>query len=131
MRFAKVIDLKNAPLTEQKTYDLFMNFLDSSDCIAVQDDWQAWSKDNEMSRSGKPFIFDSEGVMKKKTLSLFFDDKMTGEEKDIIRPIDLSGRAVPTKDLKGRQLFAVNTTKAALDETYYIRKVLKALARLA
>ncbi len=128
IRFARIIHLKNAPLTEQKVHDLFMNFLTLSNFIAVQDDWHKWSKDGEMGRSGKPFIYDSTGTFIKKTLSLFFDDKITGEEKDIINPLDISGSCAPTQILKGRMLFPVNTTKAALDEEYYIRKVLKGLA---
>ena len=125
IRFSTKINLKDATLTDQNVHALFMNFLSSTHYMAVHDDWVKWSQDEERGRSGKPFIYNS---LDRKTLSIFFDDKITGEEKDIINPVDISGSKATTKDLKGRMLFPVNTTKAALDEEYYIRKVLKALA---
>ena len=74
--------------TVQKIEDVFETFLSSNEHFAVQDDWKAWNKDGERGRSGKPFLYDSS----RKTISLFFDDNITGEELDIVRPCEINGK---------------------------------------
>lgn len=127
IKFGSRIDMKDLTLTDNKAQALFLNFIYGLKHVAIQDDWTKWSRDQERGRSGKPFMFDPNATVSD-TLSLFFDDKITGDEKDIINPINLAGTPASTKELKGRYIFPVNTTKAALDEQYYVKKVLKALA---
>lgn len=127
IKFGTLINLKETSVTVEKANTLFHTFLNSLEHIAVQDDWAKWAKDYEYAQSGKPFMYDSTGCLGRKNLSLFFDDKITGKMQDIVNPIEVSGKPTATK-LKGRLTFHVNTTKAAIDEQYFVKKVLKALA---
>lgn len=62
-----------------------------------------------------------------KNLSLFFDDNITGEELDIVRPCEITGKDIPSKALYGQLIFRVNTKEAMVNDNYYVDHVLKAI----
>jgi len=103
--------------THEETFSIF---LESEEHFAIQDDWNRWNKDGERGRSGKPFQFDLSGEYKQvRNLSLFFDDNITGEELDIILPVEIAGKEVTVKELLEVLLFTVNTKDAILDDDYF------------
>lgn len=111
-----------------KVGEIFQKFLTSKEHFALQDDWKAWNSDGERARSGKPFIYSGiENAADAPNLALFFDDNFTGEEQDIIDPIEINGKQVPGKMLKDKMLFRVNTIEAMKDDDYYINLIHKAL----
>lgn len=116
--------------TIEKVSRIFEAFLHSDEHFAIQDNWKEWNADGERARSGKQFIFDSNGHNHEvRNLSLFFDDNFTGEEKDIISPADISGKHFTGKELEDKMIFKVNPVQAILDENYYIRLVNHALQK--
>lgn len=117
----------NGQGTIEKVDDIFDAFLTSADHFAVQDDWTTWHEDNELGRSGKPFIYDLSGNKRIKTLSLFFDDNITGENEDIVKPCGINDKNTTKMDLMNRCIFPVQTADAMLDDNYYINKVRQAL----
>lgn len=113
--------------TVEKVEDIFDLFLSSPSHFAVQDDWKRWNLDGELGRSGKPFIYDASGSRGRENLSLLFDDNVTGEMHDIVCPCEISGQNEPIHSLYGKQVFAVNTRDAALDDHYFTDRVLQAI----
>lgn len=95
---------------------------------AIRDDWHYWMKGNMNSQYGKMFVLDPADA---DTLSLFFDDNISldDREQNIISPIDVaSGQPVSIKELaQRRQVVAVDTLEAILDENYFIHLVQDAL----
>ena len=82
---------------------IFETFLKSKEHFAIQDNWKKWNQDGEKGRSGKPFIFDMDSNRREvRNLSLFFDDNITGEEKDIVNPIEVNGL-----DVTGRKYLII------------------------
>lgn len=107
---------------------IFHEFLTSQEHFALQDDWKKWNAAKEHGSSGKSFIYDSTGKKYEiSNLSLFFDDNITGEEFDIVNPIDISGRELSGKELLDRMLFKVNTVEAIKNDGYFLQLVQKAL----
>lgn len=114
--------------TINKADRIFHRFLTSKEHFALQDDWNKWNGDKELGRSGKPFIYDSKGDQKQiRCLSLFFDDNITGEEYDIVNPIDVSNGQLSGRELLNRMLFKVNTVEAIKNDDYFFELVHKAL----
>lgn len=113
--------------TIKKVEEIFDVFLSSDKHFAIQDDWLKWNQDGERGRSGKPFLYDISGKGAIKNLSLFFDDNITGEEQDIVRPCEIAGKNAPTKSLCERLIFPVNTKEAMLNDDYYIDRILQAI----
>jgi len=113
--------------TQEETFTIF---LESEEHFAIQDDWNRWNKDGERGRSGKPFLFDQSGQYNQvRNLSLFFDDNITGEELDIVYPMEITGKEVSVKDLMDVTFFTVNTKDAILEDDYYYKKVIYALEK--
>ncbi len=129
--WAKFEKMKFTFLTSGKTIEkmeeIFDIFLSSDGHFAVQDDWSYWNEDQELSRSGKPYIFDLKGSRKIKNLTLFFDDNITCEEKDIIKICEISNQNISAKSLREKLIFPVNTKEAILDDNYFINRVLNAI----
>lgn len=116
--------------TLEKVDEIFDCFLSPNTHFAVKDDWNAWNRDGERGRSGKPFLYSLEGRGRVKNLSLFFDDNITGEEEfDIVDPYEITGKVVPKHSLCDKLIFQVNTMEAVLDNDYYINLVMKAIAQ--
>lgn len=114
--------------TIEKADRVFHTFLTSKEHFALQDDYNKWSGDKELARSGKPFIYDSKGDQYQvRNLSLFFDDNITGEEHDIVNPIDISNGQLSGRELLSRMLFKVNTVEAIINDNYFFDLVQKAL----
>lgn len=114
--------------TIKKAEEVFDTFLSSDGHFAIQDDWLKWNQDGERGRSGKPFLYDISGRRRNiKNLSLFFDDNITGEEQDIVRSCEITGKNVPAKSLLGQLIFPVNTKEAMLNDDYYIDRILQAI----
>ncbi len=116
----------------EKAEDIFDLFLNSQEHFAVNDDWFTWNNNREVGQSGKPFWFDGSANNgtnsgRVKSLSLFFDDNITGKEQDIVRPCEISGVDVSSEALCGKLIFPVNTKDAILDDNYYIDRVVQAL----
>ena len=102
--------------------------LTSEGHFAVQDDWPYWNQHQEKGEYGKPFLFDfSETSERVRSHSLFFDDNITGEEEDIVKPCEIGGQTISTQALCGRIIFSVNTVEAILDDDYFIKRVGKSL----
>lgn len=117
--------------TVEKTEEIFETFLHSQEHFAIQDSWQEWNADGERARSGKPFLFDASGRWHGiSNLSLFFDDNFTGEEKDIVCPIEISGQPISGNELKNKMVFTVNPIAALLDDDYYVKLVKRALLKM-
>jgi hypothetical protein len=113
-----------------KVDKIFETFLHTQKHLAIRDNWLEWNEDKERGRSGKPFIYDSQGRWQKtRNLSLFFDDNITGEEQDIVSPIDAAGDSSSSKHLKDHLLFKVDPLQAILDDDYYFGLVVKALLK--
>lgn len=111
-----------------KIEDIFDLFLESEEHFAVHDDWHRWNKDGEKGRSGKPFYMDITGNrMGIKNLSLFFDDNITGQEKDIVDPVDVNGYTLILDRPEQIHAYPVNTKEAMLDDDYFANIVLKAI----
>lgn len=105
--------------TIERPEEMFHLFLHSKHHWAIQDDWQRWSSHGEKGEFGKPFVYDAD---ERESVSFFFDDNVTGEEMDIVAPVDVSGKGVtPEREV----LCRVNTLEALTDPDYYVRKVLK------
>lgn len=114
--------------TVKKAETIFETFLQSQEHFAIQDNWKEWNSDGGHARSGKPFFYDASGKWHDvSNLSLFFDDNFSGEERDILNPIEVSGKQVTGGELKGKMLFTVNPIEAVLDDDYYIKLVKHAL----
>lgn len=118
----------------EKAEEIFDLFLNSQEHFAINDDWFTWNHDHEKGQSGKPFWFDgseNKGINpgRVKNLSLFFDDNITGEEQDIVRPCEISGKEISSRDLCGQLIFPVNTKDAILDHDYYFNRVLQAIEK--
>lgn len=126
---------KNGALHEgakivEKTEKIFETFLQTAEHFAIQDCWSEWNSDGQRARSGKPFHFDALGSHREiSNLSLFFDDNFTGEEKDIIRPVEIAGQQISGSELKGKMVFTVNPIAAILDDDYYVNLVKDALIK--
>lgn len=138
VRFARwgKFDGENLQLDKEGTVDtvskIFDTFLKSQEHFAIRDNWKKWNSDGERGRSGKPFVFDLDGNRHEvRNLSLFFDDNITGEEKDIVNPVEIHGRKVSGKDLQDKQVFRVNTVQAMLDDDYYVKMVRQAFLQNA
>jgi hypothetical protein len=117
--------------TVEKADKIFETFLESEEHFAIQDNWNEWNRDGERARSGKPFFYDASGRWHNvSNLSLFFDDNFTGQELDILNPIEASGNQMPTQELKDKMLFTVNPIEAVLEDDYYVKLVKRALSNL-
>lgn len=100
---------------------IFESIIKSKEHFAIHDDWDTWNKDGEHGRSAKLIPFDSKnnynGIL---NLTLCADDNTTGEERDIVNPVDINGTKIPSKDLMGKVIFTVDTEPASIDNDYYI-----------
>jgi len=118
-------------MIEDKLYspeESFEFFLNSEEHFAVQDDWVKWNKDGELGRSGKPFLYDKSQCFRNvNNLALFFDDNITGEELDIVRPCEITGKHDSSTELFEKYLFRVYTKEAILNDEYFIEKVFSVL----
>jgi len=109
----------------EETYELFLN---SEEHFALQDDWVKWNKDGEHGRSGKVFLYDKTLRYRNvNNLALFFDDNITGEELDIVRPCEITGKHETSTELFDKYLFRVLTKEAILNDEYFIEKVFAVL----
>lgn len=123
-----ILSLKGKENPIDQVDQIFHTFLNSKEHFALQDDYKRWNADKELGRSGKPFIYDSKGNQHQvRHLSLFFDDNITGEEYDIVNPIDISNGSFSGKELLDRMLFKVNTVEAIKNDDYFFNLVQKAL----
>jgi len=102
----------------------FEMFIESDEHFAIQDDWTFWTKDGERGRSGKRFLYDRSSHY----LSLFFDDNITGQEMDIVKPLEIFGNDVKkNEDLLEEILFPVVIKDAIVNNDYYLDKYMLAL----
>jgi len=109
----------------EETYEFFLK---SEEHFALQDDWVKWNKDGEHGRSGKVFLYDKSQCFRNvNNLALFFDDNITGEELDIVRPCEISGKHQTSTELFDKILFRVFTKDAILNDEYYVEKVFSIL----
>lgn len=115
--------------TVEKTAEIFNVILSSGKHFAIRDDWSHWNEHGERGQYGKPFPYDLSGTStKERSLSLFFDDNITGDEDlDIVNPCEITGQKIATKALCDRLIFPVNTVEAMLDDHYFINRVMKAM----
>jgi len=117
------LSIQNQIKTNDK--EAFAFFVESGENFAIQDDWSHWNKDGERGRSGKTFLYDKTSYY----LSLFFDDNITGGERDIVRPCEITGDTASNQELLEEYLFPVLTKEAMLHDNYYVDKVLLALEK--
>lgn len=111
----------------ERIEDIFQTFNQSEEHFALLNNRKEWVEDQERSESAKPFIYDSECFSQRfRCLSLFFDDNLTFEEKDIVSPRNISSHKYQTKDLKDRLLFQVDPREAEVNDKYYINLTSKA-----
>ncbi len=128
IQVTRKVSFKNGQLHEgdkviSKTEEIFATFLQSEENFACQDSWKEWDSDGGRARSGKPFPFDASGRWNNiQNLSLFFDDNYTGGEKDIVRPLEISGQ-----DRHDTFIFTVNPIEAMVDDEYYVKLVKRSL----
>ena len=108
----------------QAIYDFFC----SQEHAAIHDDWHYWVEGKMEAKYGKPLYIDRKN---RDILVLFFDDniKTSSFEKNIISPMDCqTGQEISIPLLlQSKQLIAVNTLEAILNELYYIECVQEAL----
>jgi len=126
------LTLNEQAKNDKEAFTLFLNEPNETH-FAIQDDWNHWNKNGERGSCGKTFLFDKKGNWNNQpNLSIFFDDNITGEEFDIVRPVDVSGTLAnpTTKDLYEDLLIPVLTKEAMLDDNYFITKVNAALAKV-
>lgn len=122
----KVLHLKGKGVldTPRKIFD---EVRQSSEHFAIQDEVGPWKKSGELSIDGKPVYFDSEGNSDE--LHVILDDNITGQENDIVNPIDVSGKKAPSESLLGRILLPVNPYEAAVMNRYFINLMAQSLLR--
>ncbi len=113
---------------------IFKAFVSNREHLSIRDDYEHWHNNNESGKGGKPFPYEDPENPNSTTLSLFFDDNITGkglEEREIVCPYAVQGgQPLSTHDLIEKKLLhPVNPIEAITQEEYFSDKVFSAIEK--
>ena len=90
--------------------------------FCLNDHYETWYKHGKKSRYGKPMLVDPDN---KNVDVYFFDDNIDKTETSIVDCRNVvNGEVITDKEFRSKFLIIADTIKAAVDESYYINKVI-------